>query len=140
MPTSTIRISLDLAPNWYEAISLPRVIPTSVHGVLDYAASGLNLAAPSLLGLKGSPAASRMPRLVGGAGTVYSLLTDYELGLVRKIPMPVHLALDAAKGALLASSPWLFGFADRGTRYWLPHVAIGTADILAALTSKKEPS
>ncbi|QIN80601.1 hypothetical protein GBA65_01390 [Rubrobacter marinus] len=118
----------------------PRVIPTSVHGVLDYAASGFNLAVPSIMGLKDSPAASRMPRIVGGAGTVYSLLTDYELGLVRRIPMPVHLALDAAKGALLASSPWLFGFAGKGTRYWLPHVALGTADVLAALTSRKYPS
>ncbi len=140
MPTSTTRISLDLAPNWHKTIRLPRVIPTGVHGILDYAASGLNLAAPSLLGLKDSPAASSIPRLNGAAGVTYSLLTDYELGLVRAIPMPSHLALDAAKGALLASSPWLFGFADRGTRYWLPHVAIGTADILAALTSKKEPS
>ena len=98
------------------------------------------MAATSLLGLHDSPAASRIPRLVGGAGTAYSLLTDYELGLVRAIPMPVHPALDAAKGALLATSPWLFGFATRGARYWLPHVALGTADILAALTSKKEPS
>lgn len=140
MPTSTTRISLDLAPNWHEAISLPRVVPTNIHGVLDYAASAVNLVVPGLLGLKDSPVASLMPRLAGGTGTVYSLLTDYELGLVRKIPMPVHLALDAAKGTLLASSPWLFGFAGKGTRYWLPHVAIGTADILAALASKTRPS
>ncbi len=107
---STTRISLNLAPGWHQRISLPRVIPTSVHGALDYAASAFNLAAPSLLGLKDSPAASLMPRINGSAGVAYSLLTDYELGLVKAIPMPAHLALDAAKGALLASSPWLFGF------------------------------
>ena len=135
-----VKISLDLAPDWHQKVKLPRVIPTGIHGVLDYAASGFNLVAPGLLGLKDSPAASRMPHLIGGVGTAYSLLTDYELGLVRTIPMPVHLALDAAKGALLASSPWLFGFAGKGTRYWLPHVAVGTADVLAALTSKKGPS
>ena len=135
-----IKISLDLAPDWHQKITPPRFIPTSVHGVLDYAASGFNLVAPGLLGLKDSPAASIMPRLIGSVGTTYSLLTDYELGLVRTIPMPVHLALDAAKGTLLASSPWLFGFASKGTRYWLPHVALGTADVLAALMSKKEPS
>ena len=137
---SDIKISLDLAPDWREALKLPRVIPTGIHGVLDYATSGFNLVAPGLLGLERSSAASRVPRLIGGVGTVYSLLTDYELGLVRTIPMPVHLALDAGKGALLASSPWLFGFARGGTRYWLPHVAVGVSDILAALTSKKQPS
>ena len=121
---STVKISIDLAPGWHEAISLPRVIPTGVHGALDYAASGFNLVFPSLLGLKDSPAASLMPRLAGSVGTAYSLLTDYELGVVRAIPMPLHLALDAAKG----------------TRYWLPHVAVGTADVLASLTSKKASS
>ena len=54
--------------------------------------------------------------------------------------MPVHLALDAAKGSLLASSPWLFGFANKGTRYWLPHVAVGTIDVLGALITERKPS
>jgi hypothetical protein len=64
------------------------------------------------------------------------LITDYEFGALKLVPMPAHLALDAAKGALLASSPWLFGFAEKGPRYWLPHVLMGTADVLAAMTSK----
>jgi hypothetical protein len=50
--------------------------------------------------------------------------------------MPVHLALDAASGALLASSPWLFGFAKDGARYWLPHVLVGTQEMLAAATTR----
>jgi hypothetical protein len=32
-------------------------------------------------------------------------MTDYELGIVRLLPMLVHLALDAMSGALLAASP-----------------------------------
>jgi hypothetical protein len=55
---------------------------------------------------------------------------------VRLLPMPVHLAMAAASGALLASSPWLFGFANEGRRYWLPHVLVGATEMLAAAMSK----
>ena len=96
------------------------------------------LAAPGLLGIKDDPRAALTLRLAGGGATLYRLLTDYELGLVRLLPMPAHLALDAMSGALLASWPWLLGFADRGTRYWLPHLLMGTADVLAAIATEIE--
>ena len=112
-----------------------KVIPTGVHGMLDYLASGVNLAFPRLLGLQDAPWAATVPRLDGLAGLGYSLITDYELGAFRALPMPTHLALDAAKGLFMASSPWLFGFAKNGTRYWLPHVLMGTADVVAVSSS-----
>ena len=34
--------------------------------------------------------------------------------------MAVHNLIDIVAGALLAVSPWLFGFADDGTNFWLP--------------------
>jgi hypothetical protein len=113
-----------------------RVIPTGIHGVLDYLASGINLLFPRILDLHDAPPAALIPRINGVAGAGYGLITDYELGALKVVPMPAHLALDAAKGVFMASSPWLFGFAKNGTRYWLPHVLMGTADVLAALTSK----
>ena len=115
-----------------------RVIPTSVHGTLDYLASGVNIAFPSLLGLNDASAAVLIPRLDGIAGASYSLVTNYEFGLLKVLPMSTHLVFDAAKGALLASSPWLFGFGKKGPRYWLPHVLMGTADILVAITSSTD--
>ena len=113
-----------------------RIIPTQVHGVLDYATGGALLSAPGLLGLGDVPASARVLRLAGGGATLYSVLTDYELGVVKLIPMPFHLALDAASGAFLASSPWLLGFAKEGPRYWLPHVVAGATEMLAAATTK----
>ena len=116
-----------------------RVIPTGVHGVLDYLASATNLAFPELLGLHDAPWAVLVPRIDGVAGAGYSLITDYELGVLKALPMPAHLAFDAAKEVFMASSlSWLFGFARKGARYWLPHILMGTADMLAPITSKTD--
>ncbi len=116
-----------------------RVIPTSVHGVLDYVTGSALLAAPELFRLKDVPSAALTPRLTGAGATAYSLLTDYEFGAVRLLPMPVHLALDAMSGVLLATSPWLLGYAKNGPRYWLPHALVGASEILAALATKTQP-
>jgi SPW repeat len=115
-----------------------RIISTKVHGALDYLASGVNLVFPHLLGLHDVPWAARVPRIDGAAGAGYSLITAYELGALKILPMPTHLAFDAAKGVFMAASPWLFGFAKNGTRYWLPHVLMGSADVLAAITTETE--
>jgi hypothetical protein len=113
-----------------------RIVSTKTHGILDYLTGASLLTAPKLLGIEDEPSAARVLRMAGGGATVYSLLTDYELGLIKVLPMPLHLALDAASGVLLASSPWLFGFADKGSRYWLPHVLVGATEVLAAATTK----
>ncbi len=117
-----------------------RPISTRMHGVIDYATSAALVAAPELLGLKGVRASALAPRIAGTGGTVYSALTDYEHGVAKRIPMRAHLALDAASGVLLAASPWLFGYAKAGRKYWLPHVVVGAGEVLAALTTKTQPS
>ena len=113
-----------------------RGVSTKTHGVLDLVSAGALLAAPRLLGLEGGSRAASVLRMAGGGAAVYSMLTDYEFGLVRLLPMRAHLALDAASGAFLASSPWLFGFAKNGPRYWAPHALMGAGEVLAALASR----
>ena len=113
-----------------------RVISTRTHGAIDYLTGAGLLVAPALLGISDEPAAARALRAAGLAAVAYSLLTDYEFGVVRVIPMPAHLAMDAASGVFVAASPWLFGFAGRGPRYRMSHVVIGLSEVLAALTSK----
>ena len=115
-----------------------RVISTRAHGVIDYLSGGLLLSAPSLLGLTEVPASARVFRLAGGGAALYSLLTDYELGAVKALPMKAHLALDAAGGALLAASPWVLGYRRHGVRHWLPHTLVGLGEIAVALTSRTE--
>lgn len=114
------------------------VIPTRVHGAVDYATSGALVAAPELLRLKRTSASALAPRIAGGATAVSSALTDHELGAVKLLPMRAHLALDAAAGALLAASPWVLGTRRRGVRHWLPHTLVGLGEVAVALTSKTE--
>jgi hypothetical protein len=47
--------------------------------------------------------------------------------------MPVHLAIDGLSGALLAVSPWLFGFA--GIVY-LPHLILGIIELGTSLMTE----
>ena len=114
-----------------------RFIPTRTHGAIDYLMGALLIAAPYGLGFADGTAAQWVPQIVGAALVGASLLTDYELGVVRVIPMPVHLLLDVAAGALLAASPWLFGFADRV--FW-PHLILGLLEIGAGLTTETRPA
>lgn len=114
-----------------------QVIPTRVHAIMDYLVGALLVASPWLFGFEDSGAATWVPVVLGAGVILYSLFTDYELGLVRRIPMPTHLALDLGGGVLLAMSPWLFGFADRA---WTPHLIIGLVEIGTVLMSERVPS
>ena len=113
-----------------------RFIPTKVHGVLDYLTGALLIAAPYLLGFADGTAAQWVPMILGAGAILYSLFTNYETGLIKLLPMPVHLMLDLGSGILLAASPWLFGFADRV--YW-PHLIVGLFEIVAAVTTRTRP-
>lgn len=113
-----------------------RFIPTRVHGVLDYLVGAVLIAAPWLLGFANGGPEQWIPVALGAGALVYSLLTNYELGVARVIPMRTHLLLDLASGALLAVSPWLFGFADR---VWVPHLIFGLLEIGASLTTRGTP-
>src|SRR3954470_12689855 len=102
------------------------LIPTRVHGFLDYIVGLLLIVAPWLFGFSHHGAASSVPIFLGAAAILYSLLTRYELGLIKVIPMPAHLALDVLSGIFLALSPWIFGF-NHFVKW--PHVIFGLIEI-----------
>jgi hypothetical protein len=114
-----------------------QVISTKVHGMLDYLVGALLIASPWLFDFAQGGAETWVPVLLGAGALVYSLFTDYELGVVRRLPMPTHLRLDLASGVLLAASPWLFGFADR---VWQPHLILGLFEIGTAMMTRRVPS
>jgi hypothetical protein len=113
-----------------------RLLPTRIHGMMDYLMGTLLIALPFLSGFPGRWA-TWVPVALGAGAIVYSLMTNYELGLAPVLSMSSHLGLDAASGLVLAASPWLFGFASA---IWIPHVVLGLLEVFAALITKTVPS
>ena len=125
------------------------VIPTRVHGILDYATALALIVLPFLFpigagagGVEAAAAEARNPYTVAGWFLVgpglallgLSLITRYELGAVKSVQMPVHLATDVGLGLFLIASPWLFSFADA---IWWPHVLVGLVEVGAGLLTRK---
>ncbi|HEY8918035.1 MAG TPA: SPW repeat protein [Chitinophaga sp.] len=111
-----------------------RVIGTKTHGYLDYTVGLLLIVAPWLLGFYKGGAETWVPVILGVGTLVYSLWTDYPLGMAKVIPMKTHLILDLVNGILLAASPWLFGFADY---IRAPHLVLGIVEIVVVLMTKQ---
>ena len=114
-----------------------RFIPTRVHGLLDYLVGLLLIAAPWVFNFARGGAETWVPVALGVGALVYSVFTDYELGLVKRLPMGTHLTLDLLSGLLLAASPWLFGFSEF---VWVPHVVLGVLEVGASLMTKTAPA
>ena len=108
------------------------ILSTRTHGVIDYAVSALLIVVPYLFGFANGGPAQWVPMGLGAASLIYSLLTRYELGLWPAIPFGGHLGLDAIHGLVLASSPWVFGFAHQ---VYLPHLIIGLLELGVVLAS-----
>lgn len=115
-----------------------RFIPTKLHAPLDYIVGVALIAAPWIFQFSEHTAATVIPIVLGIGLIVYSLFTDYELGVWRVVPMSVHNLFDIAAGVLLAASPWLFGFDDEGANVWVPHVVVGLAAVFLGLTTKQQ--
>lgn len=114
-----------------------RFIPTRIHGIVDYLVGIILIAAPWLLDFNRGGAETWVPVFVGAMALLQTIITDFEVGLVRKLPMKTHLSMDLFMGLFLALSPWLFGFADFIA--W-PHVLFGVFFILSSLTTHTAPA
>jgi hypothetical protein len=117
-----------------------RFIPTRLHGFLDYIVGMVLIAAPWIFQFSDNTAATVVPIVLGVGLIVYSLVTDYELGVARVLPMSVHLLFDIAAGVVLAASPWIFGFADESANVWVPHLLAGIAAIVLGLVTVQHPA
>jgi hypothetical protein len=116
-------------------------IPALFHGLMEYAAGALFVAAPFLLGFD-SGAAQAVAIVVGVGILVVTAASDLPTGLARIIPLGIHIVLDFATAAFLIAAPFLFGFSDESApTAWF--IVLGVVHVLLTIgtrfTSRPEP-
>jgi SPW repeat len=89
-------------------------VPAFAHGMIEYAAGVLFIAAPFLFGFD-ADAATAAAIVAGVAILVLAASTAMPTGLMKSIPIAAHVLLDYVLALLLIAAPFLFGFSDDGT-------------------------
>ena len=111
---------------------MTKPISTRVHGIIDYTWAA---AASSMAGrVDGATSTARLLRGAANAATASALVTNYECGAVRLLPMKGHLALDAALCGALMAAPFFLPAAER--RYAVIPVLLGITGLVAALLTE----
>jgi uncharacterized membrane protein len=111
-----------------------KFISRKTHAIMDYIMGVILIVAPWLLGFADNEQATWSAVAVGILMLAMSLITDYEGGLIKAVPMAVHLGMDVFAGLFLAISPWLLGF---HSEVFLPHLVLGILEIGAALSTDR---
>jgi hypothetical protein len=109
-------------------------VPAFVHGLLEYLAGLLLIAAPFVLSFD-SDTATGISIAAGVVLLVVTASTAMSTGLIKSIPVPAHVILDYALALLLIASPFVFGFDDDGsaTPFFL---ALGIVHLLLTIATR----
>lgn len=84
-------------------------IPRFLHGVIEYLAGVLLIAAPFLFGFE-SDAAVALSIVAGVVVIAVAASTEGAGSLIDSIPISIHVLIDFALAAVLIAAPFLFGF------------------------------
>ena len=113
------------------------LIPRPLHAILDYLWGIAFLLAPSLMGFEDNEAATMFARTRGGGMIATSLMTRYELGLIKVIPFNLHLLLDLIGALFGFAAPSLLGF-NKNSKARNAALAFSAFELGAVLFSKRD--
>lgn len=111
-------------------------IPTRAHAVLDLVSAGAAILLPRMLNC--NPRTTSAITGLALSKLAYGIMTRHELGLVKKIPMKAHLALDAVGGVAMGAVPLAVGDDDPAALALC--VGLGAFDLVAAPLTQTTPS
>ncbi|HSG66482.1 MAG TPA: hypothetical protein VLD39_15845 [Gammaproteobacteria bacterium] len=108
-------------------------ITLRLHAVNDLVGLAFLLASPWLLGFDEHASATRCTVALVVIGMSLNFVTDYPLGIVRKLPFKWHKLVELMSPPLFIVAPWIF-FADAGAMPWVTSILGLLVIVNAALT------
>jgi hypothetical protein len=108
------------------------------HAVNDAVALLFVLVSPWLLGYTQHVGATQYAVALFFIGMGLNVVTDYPLGVVKKLPIKWHKLVELTSPGIFIVVPWVF-FADAGAMPWAATVA-GVAVVLNATLTRERPA
>ena len=109
-------------------------VPAFVHGVVEYFAAALFIAAPFLFSFD-DDTATAVSIVAGVLVLVVTASTALPTGLIKSIPVQAHAVIDFLLAAVLIASPFLFGFSDDGTATAF-FIVLGVVHLLLTIATR----
>jgi hypothetical protein len=109
-------------------------VPAFVHGMIEYVAGALFVAAPFLFGFD-DDTATAVSIVVGALVLVLTASTALPTGLIKSVPVQAHAMIDFALAAVLIAAPFLFGFSDDGTATAF-FIVLGVVHLLLTIATR----
>ena len=105
-----------------------KILSPTQHGYLDYLTVVIFLLAPSLIGLTGL--AGTIAYLLAAIHLAMTLVTDFPLGVIKKLSFSIHGWVERIVGPALVFLPFVFGFDGAAKVFYL---VIGIVIIIVGL-------
>ncbi len=109
-------------------------IPAYVHGVIEYLAAILFIAAPFIFSFD-EDAATAVSVVVGVLVLIIAASTSWRTGLISSIPVQAHVILDYLLAIFLIAAPFLLGFSDDGTAAPF-FITVGVVHLLLTIATR----
>jgi hypothetical protein len=109
-------------------------IPAFVHGLLEYVAGVLLVAAPFVIGFD-SDTATGIAIAAGVVVLIVNASTAMSTGLIKSIPVQAHVMLDYVLAILLIAAPFVFAFDDDGSATAF-FIVLGIVHLLLTIASR----
>jgi Kef-type K+ transport system membrane component KefB len=111
------------------------LIRTQLHGLIDYLMAGV-LLLPWITEHGTTNKDTIVFSAIGFGIITLSLITDYEFGLIKLVPMRIHLLLDILVSIFIMAMPFLFPVVNYYL-YW--PVILGLSGLLITILSSSRP-
>jgi hypothetical protein len=111
--------------------------PRLLHGLLEYVVGVVLIVAPFALAFVSS-AATAVSIVLGLVVLVMAAVSQGPTGIVKQVPVTVHVVLDFMLAAALIAAPFVFGFQDETSPTAL-FIALGVVHMLLTIGTRFTP-